>query len=248
MIEKKYLNYRVVGQGHPIVFLHGFLENNSMWDKAIHFYKNTNKCILVELFGHGKSTIPENPFSIAQLAEEVIKVVNGLTDKTYSVVGHSLGGYVALEMLCLASDKINRITLLNSHPWEDDFEKKKERTRLAEIVKENKSLFIRQAIPNLFKNQNANREIIDKLITEASKITEEAIINTTYAMRDRKDNCEVLISNKSKALIIQGEFDHLIPAKKMVDFCNDTGIPFRYIKNGDHMCWVDENIYPLSLH
>jgi pimeloyl-ACP methyl ester carboxylesterase len=239
------LNYRVAGEGHPIVFVHGFLENNSMWERAVHFHSEFNKCILIELYGHGKSKMPNSLFTIKSLAAEVINLIHSITNEKYSFVGHSLGGYVGLEILNNPNNRVHNFILLNSHPWEDSSEKKTERTRLSEIVIKNKSLFIQQAIPQLFKDPIAHQVVIDQLITDAKAMTEDAISKMTIAMRDRFDLSHVLIQNNGKSLVIQGEHDHLIPYKNMKRFCSQNNIPFRLVKGSDHMCWVNDTIYPL---
>lgn len=239
------LNYRVVGQGHPIVFIHGFLENNSMWKKALHYHAEKNKCILIELYGHGESQMPGKFFTIKSLAADVLNLIHKITEEKYTLIGHSLGGYVGLEVLNNEKNRIHQFVLLNSHPWEDSIEKKDERTRLSEIVKKNKSIFIHQAIPQLFKDRLSNKIIIDELIEDAKKMSTTAISKMTIAMRDRFDRSNILIKNKEKTLVIQGEFDHLIPTLKMKNFCEYNKIPFRLIKNSDHMCWVGDETYPL---
>lgn len=247
MTSENELNYRVVGQGHPIIFLHGFLENNSMWNHAVNYYSTSNKCVLIELFGHGDSPLIEQNPTLEKFSRAVVNLINKERIKDFTLVGHSLGGYVALEVLKTEENRVKQIILLNSHPWEDSAVKKQERTKVAEIIEKNKSLFLRQAIPNLFKDQKANESIINDLIEQANNMSKKAIIDTTIAMRDRPQNTDVFLANKEKALVIQGEYDHLIPAEKMRFFCETNNISYRLIKNGDHMCWVNKNIYPFSL-
>lgn len=241
------LNYEVIGEGFPIIFIHGFLENNSMWRNALTYYATKNKCVLVELCGHGDSPECAEGYTMKGLAKKVLSVIHKEVEGNYSIVGHSLGGYVGLEILGIDTQNVKQLILLNSHPWADSEVKKTERTRVAQIVHENKSLFLHQAIPNLFRDQQSNKRIIDDLIQSAKRMSASAIATATFAMRDREDRTEIMIENPKKVAVVQGENDHLIPAKKMAEFCQIHGISYRLIAGGDHMCWVDKSIYPLSL-
>jgi pimeloyl-ACP methyl ester carboxylesterase len=89
------LNYRVFGNGHPVVFLHGFLEDVSMWEfltsQQIPF-----QAICIDLPGHGLSQLTDDSPSLAFMADEVLKVLDFLKLSEFHIVGHSMGGYVAL--------------------------------------------------------------------------------------------------------------------------------------------------------
>jgi 2-succinyl-6-hydroxy-2,4-cyclohexadiene-1-carboxylate synthase len=246
-VIQKELNYEVIGEGFPMIFIHGFLENKTMWNNALAYYAPKNKCVLIELFGHGDSPDYSEALTIEILAKKVLSVIHKEVNGNYSIVGHSLGGYVGLEILDIDTENVQQLILLNSHPWADSEEKKAERTRVAQIVQENKSLFIQQAIPNLFREQQGNKQIIADLIESAKRMSAKAISAATFAMRDREDRTIIMIANPQKVAVVQGENDHLIPAKRMEEFCITHDISYRLITGGDHMCWVDKSIYPLFL-
>jgi pimeloyl-ACP methyl ester carboxylesterase len=86
------------------------------------------------------------------------------------LVGHSMGGYVALQLKKCAPQRIKKVVLLNSHPWEDSALKKSDRLRIAEIAYKAKSLFIQQAIPALFYDSDGFKLQINQLIQDANKI------------------------------------------------------------------------------
>lgn len=234
------LNYRVIGDGYPVVFLHGFLESNTMWN-TITPGLNGVKCILIELPGHGKSNFPsEAPHpTLDRISEMVFALIETLGLKNFALTGHSLGGYVALGMYRKKPDEINKLILLNSHPWEDSDIKKAERTQVARIVKKNKSLFLREAIPNLFYRPELHRENIKNLIHEALEIEAEAIAGTVLAMRDRSDYISAMTQLGNKCLVIQGKFDKLIPYDKMKSFTAGTNNVFHLIENAGHMSHLE---------
>ena len=233
------LHYSISGDGFPVVFIHGFLESNSMWKELLPNFPNHKK-IAVELFGHGNSPQPNPDLSIEQLAEEVMKVLNREQIQEFVVVGHSLGGYVALEIgKKWGKERCQHIVLLNSHPFEDSTIKKEERTQVARIVTTNKSLFIRQAIPNLFRSPEEHQAAVKQLIKEAINMSSESIALTTLAMRDRNSTEEIMVEYEKHLTVIQGKYDKLIPFEKMQEITSKYNNNFFLLEEAGHMAYVE---------
>ena len=228
------LNYRIVGEGYPVVFLHGFLESNAMWENVLQGLPKI-QAICIELPGHGESPLLKEDLSLPLMTEAVKKTINSLSIEKFSIVGHSLGGYVALHLVEDSSLKIDSIVLLHSHPWADAESKKIDRSRVAKIVNYSKILFLKEAIPSLYCKPEQFETRINHLIDEAYKMSEEAIVQTLYAMRDREDKTSVLKKLGKKGHIIQGEFDQLIDAKEMEETSKNTGSDFHMINDIGHM-------------
>lgn len=240
MSRETLLNYRVSGKGHPVIFLHGFLESNTMWDQLLPHLPNV-KAYCVELFGHGDSPSFDGQLTIEKLAHEVLAIIKEESLTSYSIIGHSLGGYVALALFNINPlPSCEQLILLNSHPWEDSLIKKEERTQVANIIKKNKSLFIKQSIPKLFQNPMIYQQAVENLINEALEIKASDIATTTLAMRDRSSSEAIIAKNNYRTVVIQGEHDRLIPTAKMKLFCKHYKIPFINIKNAGHMIHVEQ--------
>ncbi len=234
------LNYQIHGNGKRIVFLHGFLESSSMWSHLNLEQLNTQN-IYIDLPGHGASELndfSETP-SIDFMADEVLKVLNYLTLKSYSVIGHSMGGYVGLLMKKIDS-RCEKVVLLNSNFWEDNEQKKKDRVRVAEIAFKAKKIFIQEAIPNLFaKPENFPTEIF-QLKNEASKILPESIAYSALAMRERKDYTEEVKTKPSDYFIIHGMLDRLVDADFLRrQLTSDKNLFI--IENAGHMAHIEQS-------
>ena len=238
--NKEMLNFRVSGDGPPVVFLHGFLESNTIWNGLLTEFINVKK-ICIELYGHGDSPdYKGDDLSIEKLANAVIAVLHNQNIKSYSIVGHSLGGYVALTMQKHEENpKCKAIVLLNSHPWKDTIRKKNERTQVAQLVVKNKSLFVKTAIPNLYTDSEKYNKEINALINEAMNISSTTIAQTTLAMRDRSDTSKQLIQFGKRALVIQGKYDQLIPYAEMQEFTKLHKIPLCLLENAGHMAYQE---------
>ncbi len=230
------LNYRVVGDGYPVLFLHGFLESNTMWEKLSEELAEKYSCILMELPGHGKSHRFEGDQpSINKMMEKVKKTLLTITNNEFSIVGHSLGGYVALNFVASHPGFKGKLILLNSHPWEDSESKQEERNRVIKVVQQNKDFFIRTAIPNLYRNPQKQSNNVEKLVFEALRMDKYSIENTLKAMRDRENSESVMKKMSANCMVIQGQYDHLIDSDRMQQICIDQNNSFTLLKSAGHM-------------
>ncbi len=231
--------YRVSGQGHPVLFLHGFLEDASIWETGVHLLKEKHQVILVDLPGHGQSNCPTTVCSMPLMAKIVDELLGELNIENPIVFGHSMGGYVGLELLKLRSAKL---VLVHSNFWSDGPQKRIDRDRVVEVVQQNKSLFVKQAIPNLFYPVHLadNQDQILSLIERASGMPELAIAAATLGMRDRENNAELLTAHE--ITIIQGENDPIIPLEMMLDHLRLVQVKpdLRIIKECGHMGFFEQ--------
>lgn len=212
----KLLHYQVIGEGPVIVYLHGFLESSTMWE-PLNLDNIPGTHILIDLPGHGNSPLVDtvNEPSIRFMADEVEKVLVHLNIQDYRIVGHSMGGYVAIALLAHAACKPSRVTLLNSNYWSDSEAKQADRVRVARIAYTGKQLFLNEAIPNLFTDPGAFKEQITALKREAETMTADAIAYAALAMRSRTDYTELVAHIPTSIQIIHGALDRLVSAEEL---------------------------------
>jgi pimeloyl-ACP methyl ester carboxylesterase len=235
--QNKLLNYRVIGNGHPVLFLHGFLESISMWD-YLPLNELSVQVIQIDLPGHGASAFLTNkPPSMQEMAKEVLKVVAELNLVHFSIVGHSMGGYVALEVQ-KASNNCEKVVLLNSNFWSDAPEKQNDRKRIAQIVQTSKNLFLNEAIPNLFTDPVKCEKVIVDLLTEAKELSSDGIAYASIAMANRTNFSEEIRQRKMNISVIQGEIDRIVPIEKMdMEICID--VPYYKLPQTGHMSHIE---------
>ncbi len=235
------LNYRVTGDGIPVVLLHGYMESLHMWeglfDELNHFL-----WLAVDLPGHGDTPLAgeEMEPSVDWFASKVFDFLNEMGIENCHLVGHSMGGYVALQLKKRAPKRIKKVVLLNSHPWEDSPLKKSDRLRVAEIAYKAKSLFIQQAIPALFYDSDRFTLQVNQLIQAANKMTSDAIAYAALAMRNREDTSDVAKGYNEQLLFIQGKFDPLIPFDRAVEFAKLNKINLMLLEKCGHMAHFEE--------
>lgn len=227
------LHYTVQGEGPAWVFLHGFLESSTMWD-YLPLDNLPIQQIRIDLPGHGWSFELLNTPSIELMALEVQRVLDHLAISSFSVVGHSMGAYVGLELS--QSKGFEHLVLLNSNCWSDSEQKKQDRLRVANFVHQAKSHFIREAIPNLFSNPQEQGQVIEALIKEANCMTPEAIAFAALAMRERTDFTEFVNAHPEKFTFIHGIHDRLVSVEELQ--AKITG-PSIHLLDCGHMAHVE---------
>jgi pimeloyl-ACP methyl ester carboxylesterase len=232
---------RIEGAGSAVVFLHGFMESSTMWDHLS--LKNLNHTkVFIDLPGHGNSPLltGEGDPSIAEMAVHVIATLEALNIADFDVVGHSMGGYVALE-LKKRMFGCRRVVLLNSNFWEDTAEKKRDRVRVADLAFNAKDLLIQQAIPGLFFRKEHHSEHIQFLIKEAKNMLSESIAYAALAMRNRMDSSSFLLTSPNDFLVLHGEHDPLVSLETMRQKMIDLPVKWVAIHQAGHMAHIEQS-------
>jgi pimeloyl-ACP methyl ester carboxylesterase len=206
------LHYQIQGEGPVWVFLHGFLESSSMW-KALPLSDLQITTVFIDLPGHGKSELLDPNPSMQAMAQEVQKVLVHLDIQKFTIVGHSMGAYVGLELSQNAG--FQKLILLNSNCWSDSEQKKQDRLRVAAIVQKAKYHFVREAIPNLFSNPESHLHFIEALMKEANLMSPEAIAFAALAMRERTDFTEFVNAHPEQFIFIHGKLDRLVSVEEL---------------------------------
>lgn len=227
-----------------IVLLHGYLESMLVWDEFISLLKDEMRVVVLDLPGHGVSMINGETHTMEYLADCVGLTMEALGVKKYSVVGHSMGGYVALAMLDKYAKNLESITLLSSTTSADSQEKCDRRRREIELIKAGKKNTLARLVPHQgFAPENVKRlnDYIEDL-RELILITEdEGVIAILGGMIERKNRGEQLRDSAIPHLFIFGRHDFYIPeevAEEMI--AADAGAKVLWLEHSGHMGFIEE--------
>jgi pimeloyl-ACP methyl ester carboxylesterase len=203
------------GQGTPIVFLHGLCEDHSIWDEFVQPFAERH-IIRIDLPGFGASEVYGNG-SLRAMAEAVNKVLQKERVSKSIMIGHSMGGYVALEYAKKqGAERMAGLGLFHSHPFEDSQERKDIRKKnIAHIDNYGTKAYIEHLFQNLTTPEFmvANKERMATLTEKALKTKAHGVVNALEAMRTRKDNTEILRDFNYPILFIVGLKDQTISPK-----------------------------------
>ena len=138
----------------------------------------------------------------------------------FHLLGHSMGGIVAMEIVRQHSEGVLSLVLINTNPYEEKQELKDRRNRILkdldalDLISLMRSDYISRYFPNDCRDEN---KLIQKCVDMASTLDKEVFYNQSVALRDRKDQTSILEKLNCKTLIICGERDQLCPVSYHTD-------------------------------
>ena len=231
--------YRSPGKGKPVVLLHGFCETGQVWDSFYPELAKEHHILIPDLPGFGKSDPLPAGFRIKDVAESVFQWMHSLKIEKAAVIGHSLGGYVALELAKAHPGAISGLGLFHSTAFADTDEKKETRNKVIEFVKNNSvEVFADTFIPQLFYTNNRSRleADVNQMVKIARATALETLVEYTRAMRDRNDCISVLKELDTPILFIAGDRDTSVPLEKSQEQVPMIKNPvFHILKDTGHM-------------
>jgi pimeloyl-ACP methyl ester carboxylesterase len=234
------ISYSDTGKGNAVVLLHGFLENQTMWQDLIPELSKKNRIITIDLLGHGETECLGYVHSMEDNADVVQAVLSKLRIRKAIFVGHSMGGYVALAYGELYPENVRGLVLLNSTSKADSEERKANRNRAIKAVKKDYSSFIRLSIANLFSPDNRERLIdeIENVKAQALKTPLQGIVASLEGMKIRKDREVLLHLTPYSKMLILGENDPVLIYKDSLDQIEDTAVKLVTFPDG-HMSHIE---------
>ena len=197
-----------------VVLLHGYLESLMVWEDFIpHLYKQL-RVVTLDLPGHGISVVNGECHTMEYLADVVADLMASLGVERYTVVGHSMGGYVALAVAEKYADRLEGVVLLSSTPNPDTDEKRENRRREIALVKSGKKDMLARVAPEAgfaVVNRPRMKDYIADLTEQVHLTEEEGIVALLNGMIERKDQNEMLQKSAVRQLFILGKQDGYIP-------------------------------------
>ena len=243
LVKNTRISFKVTGKGSVIVLLHGFLESSLMWKDIVPVLSKKHRVITIDLLGHGETENHGYIHTMEDQAEMIKAVLDSLKLRKYILIGHSMGGYVALSFASLFPKNIKGICLLNSTALPDTKEKKINRDRAIKAVKENYKTFIRIAIPMLFseKNRKIYSKEIKKITQEALQMTPQGIIASLEGMKIRKDLTKLYKTGNYPIQMVIAKQDPALDYKSLINQTKNTKVKVVEYPDG-HMSYIENKI------
>jgi pimeloyl-ACP methyl ester carboxylesterase len=227
-----------------VVLLHGFGEDSSIWNDYATVLEKDYTVILPEYatLSHLKTMEDYADFVHDQLVEKGVEKC--------AVIGHSMGGYIALAFAEKYPAMLTGFGLFHSTSFADSEEKKEARNKIIETIKKSGSaVFIRASTPTLYTEEfsKTHPDIIAKHIEYASQFPPEALIVGMGAIRDRPDRRSVLKALRVPVMFIIGEKDKSIsPADSKSQIMMPKFFSSSILDNVAHMGMVEERDHCLA--
>jgi pimeloyl-ACP methyl ester carboxylesterase len=234
------ISYTDEGKGTAIVLLHGFLENKEMWHAYVPVLAQKYRVITIDLLGHGNTECLGYVHVMEDQADMVYALTLFLKIRKVVLVGHSMGGYVALAFAELYPDYVKGLFLLNSTSRADSEERKANRDRAVVCVKQNYSSFVSMSIANLFSEDNRERlaTAIEQVKQEALKTPLQGIVAALEGMKIRKDREVILHFAPYPMHLVLGQKDGVLLYNDNIDQIEGTKVQLTTFPDG-HMSHIE---------
>ncbi len=214
------ISYTDQGKGPVLVLIHGFCESGELWEDFGKELSKDFRVLVPDLPGFGKSDLMDSNISMEYFADKICQWLILLDVEKCTMIGHSLGGYITLAFAEKYESMLSAIGMFHSTAFEDSPKRKDSRNKTIDFIeKHGVALFAQSFVTPLFyypNRKNLHKEI-DKVIRIASESSFAGVIETTKAMRDRKERIEVLKSISVPVLFIIGKEDTTIPLEKSLE-------------------------------
>ncbi|WP_242117332.1 alpha/beta fold hydrolase [Aestuariivivens sediminicola] len=232
-----------VGQGKPIVLLHGFLENSSIWAPFVKHLSKHNRIICIDLLGHGQTHCMGYVHTMEMMADAIHHVLSHLKISTCDLIGHSMGGYVALALIDNYPHIVKGVLLVNSTSQNDSDERRDNRDRAIAAVKHDHKTFIRIAVSNLFNPEHKSKfqQQIEKVTEEALKISVQSIIAALEGMKIRKNRTQVIGKFEHKKVIFISKKDPVLDYNSLLKEAQNAGLKIVEFPDG-HMSFIENEV------
>ena len=228
------------GQGVPLLLVHGFPLDHSMWSGQLEGLSDSCRIIAPDLRGFGQSDVTEGTVTMAQMADDLVALLNGLgVDEPVVFCGLSMGGYVGWEFFRRHRDRLRGLVLCDTRAICDTPEVAQGRRDTAnKVVEEGLAVLVDGMVPKLFSEATvANRpEIVEQTREVMMNTAREGIAAAARGMAERIDATSTLPGIDCPTLVVVGEEDAISTVKEMRGFADRIpNARFVEIKGAGHM-------------
>lgn len=211
------------GQGFPVMLLHGFAEDHTIWDQLRKDLEQHYLVLTPDLPGTGKSALPEKEMSMELLADFAYEILQQENIEKVIMIGHSMGGYATLAFAEKYENSLRAFSLIHSSAFADDETKKENRRKSIKLIQnDGREVFLKAMIPNLYSESSKVRlqHEMDAHLTMAMQISSETMQAYYQAMINRPERISVLENTKLPVQFVIGTEDNAVPLAQSMKQCS----------------------------
>jgi 3-oxoadipate enol-lactonase len=243
----RYVEHGPGGAG-PVVLLHGFPLNGAMWDDLVPALADRYHVIVPDLRGHGATEAPDGPYEMADHAGDLIALLDRLGVERAAFVGLSMGGYVAIQLLARAPERITAAVLADTMARGDADERKQARAEQAEVIRrEGLAPFAELVLPRMFAPAvfEERPALVERFRQTILGQRPAAVIAALRGLAARPDMREALAAVRCPTLVLVGSEDASTTPDDSRELAGlIRGASLVVLPGAGHMsCWEDPTAF-----
>jgi len=213
-IDNLKIAYTDTGSGRPVVLIHGYPFNRSLWNEQVAVLGQNYRVIAPDLRGFGESDAAAETATMDRMAQDVALLMNHLEIARATIVGLSMGGYVALAFYKQLSSRVRALILADTRPQSDTEEAKRTRLQQAEqALSEGMASIADAMLPKLLTPETVSKrpDVVKRVRDMMLKTKPEGAAAALRGMAQRDDQTSLLSKISVPVLILVGAEDAITP-------------------------------------
>ncbi|MFB9293779.1 alpha/beta fold hydrolase [Persicitalea jodogahamensis] len=197
-----------------LVLLHGHGMDEALWDEVVPLLDDDFTVVRPNV------SLLTGCHTMEAYADELHRLLTASQIEKFTLIGHSMGGYISLAFAEKYPDMLEGFGLFHSSALADDDAKQQQRSQMAQLLRsEGADTFIRRTAPNLFgeRYKQDHPTEVQNYLQRYGKLPAEALAVGMEAMRDRPDRTHVLAALPFPIVFIVGMDDQVVPFEKVME-------------------------------
>lgn len=241
------LSVNDVGQGLPILFVHGFPLDHTMWREQAADLSRDHRCIAPDLRGFGQSTVTEDKVTMEQFADDLAKLLDALRiTEPIVLCGLSMGGYIAWQFIRRHAARLRGLILCDTRAVPDSSEAAASRLKLADdVIDLGPEVVVKAMLPRLVAPGFRVREPqwIEEIRQVILATNPQGIAAASRGMAERADARPWLAKIKCPTLVLVGEQDVISPPTEMSELASAiSNAAYCVIPDSGHLAPLENSI------
>lgn len=232
------------GAGLPLIFLHAFPLNRTMWSQQVDALSSRFRTVAIDLRGHGESDAPLWHYTLEQAADDVCALLDHLSIPRAVFVGLSMGGYILFALYRKYAERVVGLVLADTRAQADTVEGKQGRFQMAQTVyRQGPSAIADLMLPKLLSpaTLESKSEVVYRVraMIEGNQIS--GIAGDLMAMAERPDSVPLLEAISCPTQIIVGGLDQATPPSESELMAEQIpGARLALIPNAAHLANIEQ--------
>ncbi len=206
--------YETMGDGPPVVLGHSFLCSGEMWSPQVEPLAERYRVINIDLRGHGRSGTVDRPFSLYDLVDDVLAVLDHLGIERAVWAGLSISGMVALRAALVARERVSGLILVDTHAGAETFANKIQYPVMVAAARVFGTARLMPRVARMFfcaHTRNTRPELVEEWKERFSSVFLSSIAHTISALKPRESIVGRLGEIDVPAVVIVGKEDQPLP-------------------------------------